>query len=294
MNDTDTEYNQLVKDSKKLSVEELTKTVEKLIGSVGGYTASMIETFRPKGLYRARGHEFAEGASRDGELERFVYESEYWEPPKEKCKLGRCNDDGEQILYCTNEFQTAIIEAIKPHHKFISVANFKRNHESLSSRLMPIGNEYLSKIKGIEHLFRTYDFDRKEFKELDKLLIKLFTSEGNDTRFYKLSTAVTRCMMKDEIYHHERREMQGIMYPSIARMLKSFNVALRPIHAKSIYGIWIVQTLKILDMSAKNITVQLIRNGHPETPMASQKGNSNIIWYEIDNGDICLIPTSIT
>lgn len=89
----------------------------------------------------------------------------------------------------------------------VSIYNAKENpanpSELLGSRIIPLGIQYLSKIDSLKKndMFKDYDFvNRKaEFFELDNFLDELFHKEvdENEKHLYKLSVAVTKCMMKN-------------------------------------------------------------------------------------------------
>ncbi|OIQ19330.1 MAG: hypothetical protein BM557_06400 [Flavobacterium sp. MedPE-SWcel] len=109
--------NDLIEKSKQesTSIEDLKHEVAKIMGSSEHiYKTHIHKDFEPQGLYRAREHNHIEGKLKyEGKLQKFISETEFWNAPEEHCNLGRCNDKGESLFYCTNEFEVAIQE-IKP------------------------------------------------------------------------------------------------------------------------------------------------------------------------------------
>lgn len=260
----------LLEKCQKMSVDELKKNVAEKISSLGNYNRSIWPNLTLKGFYRARIHNRLEGVSKDGNLKIFENENEFWNPPAECIKdFGRCNDIGESLLYCTNNWETAIAEVKPSGGKFLSMSIFELKDKNSGCRIAPIGIHYLSKIDDLvnANMFKDFDFqDRnKDFVKLDSFLDDLFHLDvKEDEKYkYKISIAVTKCLMKSILTSKGIIAMDGVMYSSIVRDKKSFNIALRPIHVRTIYSLLQVQTFKVLEVSKEKISMQLLRNGYP-------------------------------
>ena len=281
----------LIRNSKYLSVEALQKEVGKIISSYHGYGTSVWNHFEPFGLYRARQHNHLEGNFKGDILNPFISELEFWNTPSEFCPLGRCNNKNESIFYCTNEFEVAIQE-IKSNQEYITVSSFRPKpiaFQNQNSTAIPIGIGYLSQLPSLERFFPNYKFKSKEFKELDDFLNNLFYIDVTDEKshLYKLSTAVTKNMMSPIRKNNRDTLMQGLVYSSMARDKKGFNVVFRPEHVVNNYYLYGVQTHRVLENTKELIRLQLLRNGHPEHVRNNMDESYNINWFPpLDNGEI--------
>jgi len=64
----------------------------------------MFTTFTFNGFYRARKHNNVKGNLVDGTLFEYSNEKEFWNPPIENAKIGRCNNENESMFYCSSDF----------------------------------------------------------------------------------------------------------------------------------------------------------------------------------------------
>ncbi len=281
----------IIKNSKYLSIEKIQHEIAKIIGSYSGYKAYMWNHFELKGLYRARQHNHLLGTINENILSPFNSELEFWNAPEKSCKLGRCNGVNESVFYCSNEFEVAIQE-IKPASKYITVASFKpkpKHLQSSFSTAIPIGIQYLKELPALKKNFQNIGFDESKFKELDDFLNNLFYSDISDNKLYlyKLTTAITRNMMIPIRRGTRDIPMQGIVYSSMARDKKGFNMAYKPNHIISNYYLSTVQTLEVKENSTDTITLQLKRHGYPLNVRNSIDQSFNIHWCEpIINGEV--------
>lgn len=296
------EIDELIKLSKEKTFEELLKIVEEKITATPGYQISIWENFTAPVLYRARKHNHLEGnINKDKILHQFKSESEFWSPPKEYCISGRCQNKGEDLLYCSTSWETTISEVKPSTGDFISVSIYHARRQPdypntfFGSRIVPIGVQYLSQIDYLKHMFKDYDFDGRnaEFYKLDTLLDDLFHADVVDTEeeqyVYNLSTAVTRCMMKNVLKGEVEHQMHGMIYSSIARNKTDYNFVLRPVHARTTYSLNHVQTFQIIETTDKTVKLQLLRNGDTIGKKNHPLDFFEMTWHNIDNGDIELI-----
>ena len=287
----DKKLKMLLRNSKYKTVDRLRTEVAKLITSYKGYGTKVWDNFEPHGLYRARQHNHLEGNLTDVGLQKFTSELEFWNNPAENCTLGRCNDVGESIFYCSNEFEVAIQE-IKPWKEYITTSVFcpkPKQNQTSTSHAIPIGIEYLAELPALEKFFKPIEKENIRFEELDSFLNYLFYNniiQGN-SHLYKLSTAIFKNMMSPIRNGTMDIPMQGLVYSSMARDKKGFNIAFKPGHVISNYYIYGVQTHKVLENTDKAITIQLIRNGEVQRIRNSVSESSDISWYEpLVNGEI--------
>lgn len=294
------ELRNIVKDA---GIAELRNIIsKKMLDTKYGSFFCTNQTF--SGLYRARGHNHLKGNLREGKLDVFVNEKEFWNPPEDKIKwYGRCNDIGESMFYCSNEFEVAVAEVRPTVGKYVTVCAFKNidfgdtGGKPYGFRMKPIGIDYLAKIEGfvscipkdsnkIEH--------SEEYRIMDNFLDELFHEIiGDDENHkYKLSIAVTKIMLANTINQHEvEHSIHGLMYSSIVRDFKGANILLKPQPANNFLFLETAQTFEVLESDTNKITLRLVRNGrtelrrtHPSQP------KMNMDWFEIESGEVYSIP----
>jgi hypothetical protein len=290
------ELGKLINLSKEKSLDELVKTVEQEITSVPNYQISMWENFAAPVLYRARKHNHLYGNSENNILHHFESESEFWNTPPEISPLGRCQNKGESLLYCSTSWETAISEVRPNAGDFVSVSiyhagrNAKNPNTFLGSRIIPIGVQYLSQIEHLKHMFQDYDFKGRdeEFYKLDTFLDDLFHANvGEKNQYlYNLSIAVTRCMMKNIFDGEVERQMHGMIYSSIVKNKMDYNLVLRPNHARTIYKLNQVQTFQIFEITESSIKLQLTRNGYTFGEKKHVLDFFEMYWTDINDGPI--------
>lgn len=287
---------ELIKLNYEKSLQDLIDIVEQKITSIPNYQISMWDDFIAPRLYRARKHNRLQGNFKNDKLKTFESESEFWNTPSQFCPLGRCQNEGESLLYCSTSWETAISEVRPNVSDFVSVSiyNARVNPEKpdtqLGSRIVPIGVKYLSQIERLQHMFEDYDFKGRtdEFYELDNLLDDLFhmtVSEGEE-HLYNLSIAVTRCMMKNILDGGVHKQMHGMIYSSMVRNKSDYNFVIRPIHARTIYTLFQVQTFEILEITKKRIKLKFVRDGFTMGEKCHPLDFFQMAWLDINDGDI--------
>lgn len=287
------EINDLISISRLLKAAEITEIVERKITSIGSYQTSFWPNFKVTGFYRARTHNHLKGNSKDGILYEFTNEGEFWNPPSEDAPIGRCNDVGESLLYCSTSWETAIIECRPKVGNYISVTSFNlKDKEKFpfvenGSRINPIGIQYLSQIVSLNEnqMFANYDFQNRNsgFKKMDAFLDDLFHLKANDKYkfLYKLSIAVTRCMMKNIKMGEVLQQMHGIIYSSIERDKKNYNILFRPDHARMNFCVYEVQTFKVVEVNHSIIRLRLKRIGKTYGTKDYSFDNFIIVWQNL-------------
>lgn len=290
------ELGELINLSKEKNLDELLKIVEQEITSVPDYQTSMWENYTAPVLYRARKHNHLNGNIENNILHQFESESEFWNTPSEICRIGRCQNKGESLLYCSTSWETAISEVRPISGDFVSVSIYHAGRHPdnpntfLGSRIIPIGVQYLSQIERLKHMFQDYDFEGRnaEFYKLDTFLDDLFHANvgENDQYLYNLSIAVTRCMMKNIFDGEVERVMHGMIYSSMVKNKMDYNLVLRPIHARTIYKLNQVQTFRIYEITDRLIKLQLTRNGYTLGEKKHRLDFFEMHWADIHDGPV--------
>ena len=211
---------ELIKKAEVLSIND----IELLVGSIlrdVDYGSIFCKNQTFSGLYRARRHKLIDGQNKDY---IFTNEKEFWNPPKSYIKKrGRCNDVAETMFYCSNHFDTAILEVRPVKDEFITVAHFKPilvNNKKPSFRIKPNCIQHLKKIKGFKSCIDGFDLSIRntKFLEVDNFLDGLFTQiiDSKKDYKYKISIAITKCMLKNIVNDTGNKfSMNGMIYPSI-------------------------------------------------------------------------------
>lgn len=284
-------FQEIINKSKDLSIGELKLLIGDILKKVN-YGSIFCKNQIFEGLYRARQHNEFYGNS-NGYL--FTNEKEYWNPHKKYIKeLGRCNEVGQSLFYCSNNFETSILEVRPEKDKFITVARFipiKIDNKLPSFRIKPNCIQHLNKIEGINSCFKNFDLLKREesFIEVDNLLDNLFTEVVNDNeKFkYKITNAITQCMLTNIVNeNHDEFSMNGMIYPSIINNKKSVNILLKPIYAINYFRIEGLQTFKILDVTEDFVKIKLIRNGYTVGKKKHPSIQLNVKWLDPIDGEV--------
>lgn len=261
------DFEKLISDSKEKDIATLKDEISQIMLDKR-YSTDIFTTFTFNGFYRARKHNNFKGNFVDGALFEFINEKEFWNPPIENAKRGRCNDDGESVFYCSSDFMTAVLE-IKPEvGDFVTVANFKNLYAQNKPefRINPIGKTYLIKIPELELPFKNYILDQSQYT-IEDFLDRLFHQNvGNDELYkYKLSIAIAHIFLTNGTNKEKAIiETDGLIYPSIIRNQKSYCFVLKSYIAHCYFTISNIQTLEVLEMGKDFIKLKLLRNGCPE------------------------------
>lgn len=273
--------------SENSSLQELEKIVARLITNTGDYHRSFWTNLIVPQLFRARIHNNLVGNIRDNGLNPFTSEVDFWNRPKDFIKeFGRCNDIEQSLLYCSNSWETAIAEVRPVEDDYLSMSVFRIKQDGLGSRISPVGIQYLSQIESLKNtqMLDNYKIsDKIEIKEMDNFLDDLFHLEvKNDEKYkYKLSIAVTNCLMKNIQMGEALHAMHGIMYSSIVRNKKNYNLVLRPTHARTIYKLHQIQTFKVIKSENGKILLELKRNGYTVGTKHHPLDFFEILWEEV-------------
>lgn len=229
------------------------------------YGSSFFPDIKFHGLFRARAHEDLKGPVRNGKVNEFKKESEFRNPPAQSVKRGRCNDNGESMFYCSNELFTAVIESRPKVNEYVTVAVFESliDGKYFEHRISPVGYRYLRNIPTLSKMMKKMDPEnRNAFIRVDNFLDKLFHKKiKKKAYYYKLSNAVAKCMIKEMINDVGTIINQhGLIYSSILRNKKSFNVMLKPLYV-NYYKIVELYTFKILTYNESILSLKLLRLG---------------------------------
>ncbi|MEN9907324.1 MAG: hypothetical protein RLZZ540_465 [Bacteroidota bacterium] len=286
------DFEKLIKESQYKDIATLKEEISQtMLGK--RYVTDIFTTFTFNGFYRARKHNNVKGNFADGILFEFINEKEFWSPPIEKAKRGRCNDEGESVFYCSSDFITAILEVKPEIGDFITVTNFKNlyTQNKPQFRIRPIGKTYLIKIPELKLPFENYVLDQSQY-EIEDFLDKLFHQNvgDNESYKYKLSIVIAHIFLTNRI-NKERAIMEtdGLIYPSIIRNQKSYCFMLKSYIAHCYFTIFSIQTFEILELGENFIKLKLLRNGRPEFEKLYPKDLFNIYWMKPPNESVEII-----
>lgn len=258
------DFEKLIEDSKEEDLTTLKEEINQIMLDKR-YMTDAFTTYTFNGFYRARKHNNIKGNFKEGKLTEFINEKEFWNPPTENAKIGRCNDDGESMFYCANDIVTAILEVKPEVGDFITVSNFDNLFKDKFFKIQPLGKKSLSTIPELKSkLFKDYKFDERQ-NEIEEFLDKLFHQnvEDNEAYKYKLSIAIAHLFLTETInYKKEVFETHGLLYPSVIRNQKSYCFVLRPWLVHSFFQIKTIQTLEFIEKGSNYIKIKLLRNGY--------------------------------
>lgn len=270
----------LIMASSLLSIPNLVELIHLKLISTPDYYFVNNPNVQFTGFFRGRNHNRENGMDHT----EFVSESEFWNPPNSAIKSrGRCNNIGESFLYCSNKLSTAIIETRPVVGSFISVANFaglaNENNDLFPLDISYVGIDYLKQIFPSHdpiHDIDTSDFS-KESVRMNAVFDEIFhyrISPGNE-HIYKLSGVLTRfflnALTNDSPSH-------GMIYSSILRNKKSFNILLFPGIAQRYFVITDIITYKVLNTNNIGIDLEIIRRGNVSNDNSSGQCFRKIIW----------------
>ena len=214
-------------DSVKLKHQSITD-IEKMLSKIILGHLRITYKLNPEALVRGRPNKNSEIFSNKADL----WYPDWEKIPKEKHKLGRCNDKGESVFYASTETDTTICELQLTEGDYFTLADFIPRQQKLDAILQVIGIKELSKTrKEYEKIFNEhYNKLKKDSPEdyeknilIDDFLGRQFTqivSEEEDWK-YKITIAITHILLSNS-------GTDGLIYPSIAVNAKGVNFALKP------------------------------------------------------------------
>lgn len=202
--------------------------IESKIGKIINGHLRITYKVNPQALIRGRKNYNGEVFTTNKDLEHPRWD----EIPKEKHKIGRCNDKGESIFYASTETDTTICELQLENNEFFTLGEFISREPKLDAICQVIGVRDLSKSrKTYKKLFEQHYLKLKKDSPddyeknllIDEFLTNQFTQivSDSDEWKYKVTIAVTHILLSNP-------DTDGLIYPSIAANAKGVNYALRP------------------------------------------------------------------
>ncbi len=270
--------------SRFLSVSVLQKVVGRVMLEVG-YTSGFFRDIKFQGFYRGRSHNHILGNQKNDELSEFRNEREFINPPPQYANMGRCNEKGESMFYCTTDLITAIVESRPTVNEFVTVASFESLYpgRQFEHRISPVGYRYLKENTQLSKMMGILNpKNRIQFTKVDDFLDHLFHMKiKKDAYYYKLSNAVAKCMLTDiENDIGTKMSQHGLVYSSILRNHASYNIVLKPFYV-NYYKIKVLQTFKINKFSEHSLKFSLVRRGYLNGVKRDPAENYNLRWEEI-------------
>lgn len=259
------DFEKLIQDSKDKDLTTLQEEISQIMLDKK-YKTDVFTNFTFNGFYRARNHSHLEGElDKKGDLHRFTNETEFWNPPIQFAKIGRCNEKWQSLFYCSSDFITAVLEVKPEVGDYITVSNFENFYtdEIPQFRINPIGKTYLMKISNLQNLFDGYVLDESQ-NEIENFLDKLFHQNvGKDELYrYKLSVAVSNIFMTDGTDSKKSViKTDGLLYPSIIRNQESYCFALKPWWVHCYYKISSIHTIQVIEKGNNFLKINFLRYG---------------------------------
>jgi hypothetical protein len=261
-------FDEIINDCKDASQSDVTKWVETTLSSVKDFSSYFIPSFKPTGFFRARKHNDLQGTKSDKGLWEFKSEQEFWNLRAEKVtQIGRCNDIKESYLYCSTDLATAIIETKPAKGDYITVCRFLPNAPKNynGARANFVGAQYLSQIPTLKDIIKESVINQRsrEFLEIDNILDGIFhlDIDNKNQHLYKLSIAVTKCLMNDLYDGSISYPFHAMIYSSIERNKKDFNIIYRPEHARLHFQIVEINTFYVTANTESKIELIRMRAG---------------------------------
>ena len=158
----------------------------------------------------------------------FTTTEQLWYPPSDKIdKIGRCNNIGQSLFYCSIDPKTILRELRPEKNNWITILECSTPNRAWSS-LMPIGILALKNINNdlytiFANHFNTSFLISENDKKINLLLETFLTDifQKKEREFYKLTVAISNILLID-------KKVNGIIYPSIASNFDGLNFVLRP------------------------------------------------------------------
>jgi hypothetical protein len=206
-------------------------------------------------------------------------------PPKENCRLGRANLDGQQIFYCAIDKNTALHETgAEPGDRYI-ISKWIVRHKLAMNTIAYTEKAYslLSKGSSITPPKVTYtgqvvkSIYLQENLDYNELLGVMFSKENfiNDQSYYLLTNKIFRRLTIGHIQNLNNGTIDGLRYPTIRRNGKSDCMALYPyVVDNGVIELADVEFIKITSGSA-NFDYEII----DYTDTVDSKGE--LMWFNL-------------
>lgn len=276
---------------KSASFDDVENTLLYLFSQIKEYHDFYFPAFKVFGLFRGRIHSHLNGNLHGEEFEEFTYQSQHWEAPCSKVRdYGRCNNIGESLLYCSNSLNTAILECQPQKGKFITISSYESNYnidsdgEIIHLDLAIVGKKYLSDIPELNRMFKRFRDANipEETMAFFDFLDDLFHEDSRTS--YKVSAVVSKCLINSVYTKRNLQTRGGMMYPSIVRDKKSFNIVLKSDYAKKIMHLKKLQTFHILDSDENIVKLKLVRAGLRYPSHIKDVDPNLVLWMDTPLG----------
>lgn len=158
----------------------------------------------------------------------FTHVDDFWAPPSGKTQIGRCNLEGDPILYCANHFGTALIEAGATQGSFWVIGDFEFMPSKEITAVafgFPKNGILKQAIIHDEPFEPIEEGNRKKNNLINEFLHKSFRESSSQNEWvYNKTAALSR-------YFYSFTG--AFVYPSVASGLNGVNIAIKPEVAKS-------------------------------------------------------------
>jgi hypothetical protein len=238
-----------------ITIEDIKIRIGEMLSSV--YLIKMVGAQFPT-VYRARPNE---GTSLFQNIEQV------WYPPRDKVKkLGRFNNIGESMFYCSATYNPCIFECHPKKGDWITLLECEAIDRN---KKIAVADAFFHKFKSAEGQIifdKSYDIIQKqgreiirkkglekEHNEIQKFIEKeaLKIVKAGEEYKYKITVAIKEIFFTVPI-------AQGITYPSLATGMENINFALKPQVADEYYRPKIVRVLKVIGEEEQEYVLELV------------------------------------
>ncbi len=217
-------------DLRKLNDDDFDKELTKFLKKLGAYFTSNIDGYNKVKFWRIR--KFAT-ILKD--------ESEFWDPPQKdasgnKCKMGRCNAEGNPVLYVSEKLKTPFEEMVIKPNDLVYLIKYQQIKALKLMRVIPEQfipkslNKVLYNTEDILSYQIIRDFIRSEFLK----------PVGEGTEYlHRISGSICRIWFNDD-------NSDGWFYPSVPSP-SDYNIALKSESAHEKLKIMEIRIVKMVD-----------------------------------------------
>jgi hypothetical protein len=180
-----------------------------------------------EGVFRCRKNK----SGKEFEIFQDLWYPDWSKVNKSEHCLGRCNEAGQSVFYCSTELDTSLAEIRPCNNDIITTIDYipTFGRKVATIKVNPIGIEQLRKLEnGYKEMFSEHDKKVKLSKKvlesnykIDALLNDRFhMSVGDDERWkYKATIAISKMLLTDH---------PGMLFPSISYNMNGANYVFKP------------------------------------------------------------------
>lgn len=181
--------------------------------------------------------------------ENFRNSQQLWAPPENLCKQGRCNKNGQSLLYCSIDSSIIVFELRPSVGDEFTIMEYRCLKE-LGPLCMVGIKEIHEKHKTLSGKILDYYNDLSVERQLIDYAIGVMFKSDKQSSFpelYNITNAITSIYLDDQRSNVSQDKMLGLIYPSITHAdFYGVNVVLVPELAKKILKPVVAYKYKVL------------------------------------------------